>query len=559
MFGTGAAGLTAALVASAQGLNVLVCEKSAQIGGTTATSGGTIWAPGAPPIARAGGKATSEQARRYLTSELGPWLDQGLLDAFLESAPEAVAFLEKNSEVCFEHWSNPDYHADAPHGSATGHSMTALPFDGTKLGSDFARLRPPRDVFMVAGGMMVGRREIPILVRPFASFASMRRTVGLLFKHAMTRLRHARGTRLLIGNALIARFMYSLKQRGVPTLTNARLIELRREGQRVTGAVIEVDGQAVLVRARRGVVLATGGFPHNPELRQQLAPNFPHSHSMAFEGNTGDGILAGSKVGGIIETSLPNPAFWSPGSMRRHADGSQTLWVHGHMDRGKPGFLAVDASGRRFANEAESYHDVVVAMYKSRQGVQGIPAYFICDHKFLRQFGMGLVRPVISRIAPFLKDKYLVKGNSIEELAGKINVDATQLKATIDAYNQSAISGVDAEFGRGSTTINRFNGDPACRPNPCIRPLTGPYYAVEAFPCTIGTTIGLKTDPNACVLDASDARIEGLYACGNDMASVMRGFYPGPGVTLGPGVTFAYRAARQMARDADAGPASTLR
>jgi succinate dehydrogenase/fumarate reductase flavoprotein subunit len=548
VFGTGAAGLTAALVAAIEGLDVALFEKSAFAGGTTATSGGSLWVPGAAPILQATPDVDVERARRYLLTELGPWVRQDLLEAFLDASPEAIDYLARHSEVRFAHATNPDYHADQPFGSATGHAITALPFDGRLLGADFARLKPPRDVFMVLGGMMVGRREIPILVRPLSSLYALRRTVGLLARHALDRLQYPRGTRLLIGNALVARYLYSLRRRGVSVEYETRLIDLHRENGRIAGAIVETAGRQRLVRARRGVILATGGIAHSRPLRTELMASHPHDYSMADEADTGDGVSAARRVGAAIDGAVPNPAYWSPASIRTKPDGSQTLWIHGHMDRGKPGLIAVDASGQRFVNEADSYHDFVIAMFGADGRKPAIPAYLICDHRFVRKYGVGLVRPLVSRIAPFVRDGYLIRADSIEGLAQRVGIDPVALLQSIEKYNANARNGTDSEFGRGSRILNRFNGDPEQQPNPCVRPIEcPPYYALKVWPCSIGTTVGLATDANSRVLDQAGVPLQGLYACGNDVTSVMRGFYPGPGATLGPAVVFAYRAARHLA------------
>ena len=548
VFGTGAAGLTAALVAAIEGLDVALFEKSAFAGGTTATSGGSLWVPGAAPILQATPDVDVERARRYLLTELGPWVRQDLLEAFLDASPEAIDYLARHSEVRFAHATNPDYHADQPFGSATGHAITALPFDGRLLGADFARLKPPRDVFMVLGGMMVGRREIPILVRPLSSLYALRRTVGLLARHALDRLQYPRGTRLLIGNALVARYLYSLRRRGVSVEYETRLIDLHRENGPIAGAIVETAGRQRLVRARRGVILATGGIAHSRPLRTELMASHPHDYSMADEADTGDGVSAARRVGAAIDGAVPNPAYWSPASIRTKPDGSQTLWIHGHMDRGKPGLIAVDASGQRFVNEADSYHDFVIAMFGADGRKPAIPAYLICDHRFVRKYGVGLVRPLVSRIAPFVRDGYLIRADSIEGLAQRVGIDPVALLQSIEKYNADARNGTDSEFGRGSRILNRFNGDPEQQPNPCVRPIEcPPYYALKVWPCSIGTTVGLATDANSRVLDQAGVPLQGLYACGNDVTSVMRGFYPGPGATLGPAVVFAYRAARHLA------------
>ena len=543
VFGSGAAGMTAALVGAHEGLEVVLCEKSSQVGGTTATSAGSLWIPGAGPIVRNGRAESDEEARRYLQGELGEHIRWDLMDAFLTAGPAAIDYLEQRTDVRFEHLQNPDYHSDRPGGSAFGRAITAAPFDGRQLGPDFELLRPPRRVFMIFGGMMVYRREIQTLLRPFASFSAFRQVIRVLTLHALARLRYPRGTRLLIGNALIGRYLLSLRKKGVPIWVGATLVELVREGARVGGAVIEVNGVRRRVRARRGVVLATGGIPHNKSLRAEFMKDFAHSHSLVFEGNTGDGLIKSRAIGAVVDDTVSNPGFWSPASILKRPDGSETVWVHGHMDRGKPGLIAVNTQGRRFVNEADSYHDFVMAMFRSHPKGPAGPAYLICDHRFIRKYGLGLVRPLYPRLGPFIAAGYLMAGNTVAELAGRIGIEPANLMETVAEHNRDAGIGVDKAFGRGSTAFNRFNGDPENKPNPCMRPIEKPpFYAMAVYPCTLGTTIGIKTDKDARVLDASASAIPGLYACGNDMSSVMRGFYPGPGITLGPAVVFAYRA-----------------
>lgn len=543
VFGSGAAGMTAALVGAQEGLNVVLCEKSSQLGGTTATSGGSLWIPGASPILRNGRAESTDEVRRYLQGELGEHIRWDLMDAFLTAGPAAIDYLEQHTDLRFEHLQNPDYHSDRPGGSAFGRAITARPFDGRLLGPDFELLLPPRSVFMVLGGMMVYRREIQTLLWPFSSFSTFGHAIRVLTLHALARLRYPRGTRLLIGNALIGRFLLSLRKKGVAIWVNAPLVELVRDGAQVDGAIVEVNGVQKRVRARRGVVLATGGISNNKSLQEELMRNFPHLHSLVSEGNTGDGLITSRAIGAAVDENVSNPGFWSPASILKGTEGRETVWVHGHMDRGKPGLIAVNSGGRRFVNEAASYHDFVMAMFRSQQEVPAIPAHLICDHRFIRKYGLGLIRPLYPRLQPYIAAGYLIAGDTVEDLARQIGIEPANLMETIAEHNRDAKVGVDKAFGRGSTAFNRFNGDPENKPNPCMRPITKPpFYAMAVYPCTLGTTVGIRTDKDARVLDATEAPIPGLYACGNDMSSVMRGFYPAPGITLGPAVVFAYRA-----------------
>lgn len=550
VIGSGAAGMSAALFAAEEGLRVLLCEKLDKIGGTTATSGGTLWIPGNSQAARAGIPDAIEKARGYLEREIGNHLRRDLLEAFLDSGPRAVDYLEARTEVKFDPArGHPDYHWDQPGSAIDGRALVTKPFDGRLLGSDFALLRAPRASLTLFGGMMVGRREIPALMRPFASADGFRHVVSILLRHARDRLTHPRGTRLMLGNALAARLFLSLRQRGVPIATGAELEDLVREGDGpVQGAVIRRGAAARRVRARRGVVLATGGFPGNWTLRAELMPGLDGLRSYAFEDSRGDGLEIARRIGAAVDKAQAGPAFWTPVSVLKRPDGEEWLWAHHSLDRGRPGVIAVNAAGRRFVNEADSYHDFVEGMLRSHREVPTIPAWLICDRPTLRRYGLGMVKPLWQRLGPWLAAGYLFKGDTLEALAQRIGVDPRGLADTVERHNRDAARGVDSEFGRGERAYNRHLGDPDhAGPNSCLGPIrTGPFFAVALHPGIIGTSIGLRTDADARVLDENGAPIPGVYACGNDMASVMRGRYPGPGITLGPAVTFAFRAVGHM-------------
>lgn len=548
VFGSGAAGLTAAVVAAAEGLRVGLFEKAGQVGGTTATSGGAVWIPG-NSLARAAGIADSpDDARRYLRAQLGPHYRADLVDAYLASGPEAIDDLAQRTEIRFDLVPIPDYVSGDPGAAAAGRCLAPQPFDGRRLGRAFDLVRPPRAAFMVAGGLMVGRKEIPLLLRPFASWASLRSVARLMLRHTRDRLMYRRGARLLIGNALIARALFSARALGVHVVTRAALAELVREGGRITGAVVTTPGGRRLVKARRAVVLATGGFPHAAALRAELAPAHPHAHSLASEENVGDALRAVRAVGGDADTALASPGFWTPASIDHDAQGREVVFPYGHLDRGKPGAILVNRRGRRFVNEADSYHHVVLAMFAQRVLRPDDAAFLVCDHDFIARYGLGLVKPAPFPHARYLASGYLKRGKTLADLALALGVDPAGLAAEVARHNEFANSGRDLDFGKGDTAFNRYNGDERGQPNACLLPIAQPpFYAIEVVPCTLGTAIGIRTDACARVVDATGAPIPGLYAVGNDMASVVRGAYPGPGITIGPGIVFAWRAMRHVA------------
>jgi succinate dehydrogenase/fumarate reductase flavoprotein subunit len=321
----------------------------------------------------------------------------------------------------------------------------------------------------------------------------------------------------------------------------------------VAGALVEHEGNTVFVRARRGVVLACGGFPHDIERRKQL---FPHAtsgrehYSPSPEANTGDGLRLAEAVGGRVDPTIPHAAAWVPASVTTRPDGSQGVMPH-FIDRAKPGVIAVTPKGERFTNEANSYHDFVQAMVKACRGEPEVFAWLLCDHKALRSYGLGCVAPSPLPIGRHLRSGYLKRGATVAELATRIGIAPETLEATLGEYNAAARRGEDPAFGKGSKAYNRYQGDALVRPNPCVAPLEhGPYYAIRLVIGDIGTFAGLATDENTQVLDASGTPIKGLYAVGNDAASVMGGNYPGAGITLGPALTFGYVAAMQLVKAA---------
>ncbi len=321
----------------------------------------------------------------------------------------------------------------------------------------------------------------------------------------------------------------------------------------MVGALVEKEGQRTRVNARVGVVLACGGFPHDIERRKALFPHAPtgsEHYTPSPEANTGDGLRMAEAVGGRVDPTIPHAAAWVPTSVTTRPDGTRGVMPH-FIDRAKPGVIAVTRHGKRFTNEGNSYHDFVQDLVKATKGDKEVFAWELCDHKTLRQYGMGCVAPFPLPIGRHLRTGYLQRGRTVAELARKIGVDPNALQATIDVFNKSARNGEDPAFGKGSKAYNRYQGDALNLPNPCVRPLeTGPFYAIKLVIGDIGTFAGLVTDAKTRVLDANRQPIKGLYAVGNDAASVMGGNYPGAGITLGPALTFGYVAGMTLSQAA---------
>ncbi len=539
--GGGAAGLTAAIVAAAENCRVLLLEAADAIGGTSAVSGGMVWMP-------ANSKAkgdTIAAARLYLQKAAPGIVEASVREAFLARAGEAVDYLESRTSLKLQPVPvYPDYYPDLPGATSGGRVLEALPFDGMELGKHFSLLRSPLPEFTMFGGMMISRADIPHFRKVFRRPSSTWKVMKLLARHARQRLWARRGTTLYLGNALTGRLLKSALDLGVEIRTGVPVGRLLVEQDRVRGVeTISRDGKKTRIEASRAVILATGGFSHDAELRKAYLPPAAQDVSAAVRSDATPGAKLAVAAGGRIDESAENRAFWVPGSVFKRKDGSTGVFPHTVTDRGKPGLIAVDGSGKRFQNEARSYHEFVLGMLRNANSA--VPSYLICDSVFLWKYGLGRIKPFSVSTKADIASGYLHRADTIGELASKIGVPQRSLEETVDRYNKGAERGEDPEFGRGGDIYQRHLGDAEVKPNPCVAPLCKPpYYAIAVYPADLGTAVGLKTDEHARVISETGAPIAGLYACGNDMNSVMHGAYPGPGITLGPALTFGYIAAR---------------
>lgn len=547
--GAGAGGMTAAAVAAAEGLRVLVIEKTAYVGGTTAWCDGMVWIPANPKMKDVGLSDSITDAVRYLSSTVPEPANAGLRAAFLARGPEAVAYLEANTEVRLQPVKAcPDCYPERLGATPGGRVLEPVAFDGARLGAPVARLRAPLPEFTLFGGMMVNRLDIPHLRRAGKSLRSTLRAARLVSEYALQRLRNRRGTTLHLGNALAARLYASLLARQVEILFCADVEDLSMQGDRVGGVVIRHGSRDRLIAARRGVVVATGGFSHAAVLRKRFFPAAAGFVSAASTAGTGDGLRLAATAGAALNTEATSPAYWVPASLFRRDDGSRGVFPHTVTDRAKPGVIAINAAGRRFVNEAQSHHEFVLAMLRDGNGEPDQPFYLVCDRQFLWSYGLGRIKPFTLNLRRYLAGGELLKAPDIAQLAAKIGVNPSVLTATIAGYNVDAEQGRDPEFGRGSTIYQRHLGDATHKPNPCVAPiLRAPFFAMRIYPADLGTAIGMKVDAQARVLREDGTPVAGLYACGNDMGSIMNGNYPGPGIMLGPALTFGYIAGRHLA------------
>lgn len=542
--GSGGAGLTCATIAARQGLKVLVVEKSEWFGGTTALSGGGIWVPGSSMATEAGLVEAPGAASRYVQEVVGPTLRADLLEAFLDAAPRMADELHTHTAVRFAVQRGfADWHPKAEGCSPEGRLLVPLAYDGRELGAHFALLRPPLREFNAPGGMMIGLADMAHATRWTRSFASMRHMARLGGRYAVDRLqRYPRGTRLTMGNALAARLLRSALDAGVTLWRNAPMQRLVFKHGAASGVVITQGGSETTVKANCGVVLASGGFSANAEMRARYIPYAEHHVSLVPESNTGDGLQQALAAGAGFDGDNLSNAGWVVVSVLHEPGGGVRKFPHLFLDRGKPGCIAVNARGQRFGNEAAT--NLVGPMHQSGS----VPAHLLCDDAFIRRYGLGLVRPGGFGLRHLTAEGYVITAPTLEALAVRIGVPPAALMATVARFNTQALAGVDDDFGRGREPADHFMGDATHRPNPCLGPITkGPFHAVKIFPGDSTTTVGLRVDTQARVLDTFDVAIPGLHAVGLDMNSLWRGRAPGNGANNTLGLTFGWIAARSLA------------
>ncbi len=552
VIGAGGAGLSAALFAAIDGAKVLVVERTEYVGGTTAWSAGTTWIPGSHHAAQVNPSDTMAEVTTYLNHAVGEQAPAALRQAFLMHGAEAVSKIEAHSSVKFRPYpKHPDYISDLPGSTLNGRALEPLPFDGRLLGDLFPLLRPPIPEFTVLGGMMVDRTDINHLLAMTKSWSSLKYSVRIVLRHLSDRLSHARGTRLVMGNALVGRLLHSLSQHKNVTLALQTSVDTmeRGAGCRVVSLRLSSATGKVHVHAQKGVVLASGGFNRDPILRAQKLPGIPADWCPGAPGHTGEALALARSLGAVEGQGAQSPAFWAPVSLRQRPDGSTAVFPHFVMDRAKPGMITVNQAGERFVNESTSYHLFALGMQAAHQAV---PAFMVADAKALRKYGMGMVRPGGKGLAPFLADGYLTEAASLQELAKKLGISASGLAKAVADNNAFAQNGVDSQFQRGETAYQQNIGDAAAGGrNPNLGAIIeAPFYAIKLYPGDIGAAQGLLTNEHAQLFNAHGQVIAGLYAVGNDMNSIMGGVYPAPGITIGPALVFASLAVKNALAEA---------
>jgi 3-oxosteroid 1-dehydrogenase len=548
--GTGAAGLSASLTARELGLDVIMLEKGKLIGGSTALAGGGMWIPNNHFMKDAGVPDSPKQALEYLDASVGdegPSTSMVRKKAFIENAPAAIAFYEK-AGMRFRRTANyPDYYMDIPGASTAGRGIESVIFDMRKV-----------DAFSDRLVKRVFPRNMPLGTLDVANFVLARRTVKgfLTFTRIVLHYAWAKATGQKLaggGAALLGQLLYQTRLRQTPLWMETTVTSLIEDGGKVQGVVAQRDGKTVRIEARRAVLLGGGGFARNAQMRTQYQPApVTGAWTSASPSDTGNAIQLGMELGAA--TSLMGEAWWGPVSV---LPNGMPMFLS--AERPKPGSMVVDQAGDRFMNEAQSYVDAVHEMFKRHEATGGgVPAWLIMDQRNRNRYQFGMLLP--GQTPQDLIDAgYLTRADTLEELAGKCNMDPAKLRASVERFNGFSIKGVDEDFGRGGDAYDRYFGDPLVKPNPCLGPLTKPpYYAVRLYPGDLGTKGGLVTDEFQRVLRPDGTFIAGLYASGNTAASLMGRRYPGPGVTLGPALTHSYIAMHHVAQRPTGAPQRSL-
>ena len=538
--GSGGGGMVAALAAADAGASALVLEKQERIGGSTCMSGGIVWVPDNPVMRAAGVADSYEDAMAHfdaVVGDIGPASSRERRNAFLTAGNEMIDFLEARG-VGFVHCPGySDYYSSATGGHDVGRGIEPVPFDGHALGPWNDKLQPGLAKSVGLAVMTNESRDLGHYNRSVKAFTVAARVV------LRTAAARARGQDLLTnGASLIAQLLQIALAEDVAIWTEAPVEELVVEDGRVVGVRTVHDGAPDAVRARAGVLLSAGGFAHNPEMRERFGGDQPNRArwSIANPGDTGEVMETAMALG--AKTDLMDEAWWLP-SPRTGRFGQSTL----DQARQRPRTIYVDAAGRRFVNESNSYMEVGKAMYERDKTSRAVPCWLVFDDRYRKRYAHLRSRPGRFPRQVFESGR-LKQAWTIEDLARLCDIDGAGLADTIEAFNEHAAQGVDPDYGRGESAYNRALGDPNPKVHPCLGPIDEPpYYAVEVVPGDIGTCGGLLTDEHARVLGEGDLPIEGLYAAGNITATVMGRHYLGPGASIANSMVFGYIAARHAA------------
>jgi 3-oxosteroid 1-dehydrogenase len=543
--GSGAGALVAALTAHINGSDVIIIEKGDQLGGTSAMSGGGIWIPNSHYARAQGVDDSTEEAIAYMKAVIGDVVEEDRIRAFAEGAPAMLEFLDKNTRLKYEPYDYPDYYPEEPGGKTGYRTHSPMPMNARHL-KDFLQYLKPTPAQSTMNGISITFSE----GRSFLTQAPGWKLTAakMMLRYYLdipARLKGKRDYRLTLGNALVGRLLWSVRERNIPVYRETAFEKLIEKDGRVVGAVVSRDGKPEEISVSKGVILGAGGFEKNQEMREKYLPSPSNKKwSGGNHNNTGDAIRGGLEIG--AKTTLMKHAWWAPSIKVPGWPQPFILFA----ERSLPGLVIVNKHGKRFANEAAPYLESGLSMYENTTQEVSVPSYLIFDATFRKKFPLGPIGPGWAfpdeRLPKDVKE-ILVKADTIEALAKALNIDATNLADTIAKNNDYAVTGKDLEFGRGDSYYDKFYGDSTNVPNPCIAPMNkAPFYAIPIYPGDIGTKGGLHTNANGQVVREDDTPITGLYAIGNSSSSVMGDKYPGAGATIGPAMTFGYLAARHI-------------
>jgi 3-oxosteroid 1-dehydrogenase len=533
--GSGCASVTAALTAKSRNLTSVILEKQALFGGSTAYSGGVAWMPNSPLH---GSDDSEEAARTYLNAVIQYSGDPGKSspiakrEMFLKQGPEAIKFmLERGVKFIRVFW--PDYYSSLPGGHAWGRALMVELFDMNELGDWKDKL----GVFYGFPAMPVNSWEfvnLTLAKRTWAGKLSALRLGWRMMKDKLT------GSKTVgSGQGLQGRMLQAALREQIPIRLSTNVTELIHRDGRVVGVRVKDAKGERTIGANRGVLINTGGFSHNLEMRQKYQPA-PASvdWTMSNPGDTGDGIKMGQSLGAAVD--VMNEAWWTPGSLM--PDGKYAGF-HVPGESGKPHIIIVGKDGKRVGNEAGSYMEFGHKMYAKG----AVPSWAILESRALSKYTWGPIRPGTT-IQSMVDIGYLKRANTLRELAQQCGIDPAGLEAEVTRFNGFADKGVDEDFKRGESAHNKAFGDPTNHPNPSLARIEkGPFYAVQIWPLDVGTSGGLVTDEYARVLKEDGSVIPGLYASGNATAPVVGRSYPGAGASIGGGIAFGYVAAKHAA------------
>lgn len=557
VMGSGGAGQTAAVRAHDLGLDVLIIEKGATWGGSTAMSAGAVWLPNNRAMRELGLDDSEDDGVKYLAHLTGGTIPEERLRTFVREGNRMIDYLAAHTHLRFESLASyPDYVPEDPGGRVGGRSLDPVPFDGNQLGEEFRTLHEPYPPAMVMGKFLLTVPQARTMLQPgLGPKLEVAKGLARYAARWNRRRRYGRDPFLTMGQALMGRLRLSLVERGVPLWLQSRGESFVREDGRVVGVTITRDGKPMNVEARRGVVVAAGGFERNDAMRKkyQRAP-IEASWSVGNYENTGDGIRAGEAVGARLDVDLMREAWWMPATLAPGVKYTNVLMIEKSLPHG----IFVNRAAKRFLNEGENYNDLVIKMYEQdARDHASIPAWFVVDATYRSRYNLGPVLPSFvmpdKKLPPALQPGagWLRKADSLEDLATRCGLDADALRATVERFNGFARRGVDDDFHRGESANDRYYSDPRAKPNPTLGPIeTPPFYAIPVTPSDLGTKAGLVTDLGGRVLAADGGAIPGLYAAGNSASTVMGTRYAGAGATIAPAMVFGFLAGEAIARDA---------